>query len=116
MRKSILLIGFLLLLNACAEVEKPKPSDFTEWINFNESISEFHSAKAISEYMLQNIHYTSGFERIESRKHGYSWKYPKETYVDKYGFCYDLSAFSLYALLKNGYPGSWFIIQRIYFS
>ena len=104
--KKILILFFIIgFLISCSITEKTKPRDFSEWIRTDEEISELKTGKVISEFMLQNIHYTSRAkgERDESRKHGYSWKRPAETFVDKYGFCYDLSALSLYALLKNGY-------------
>ncbi|MBT8356323.1 MAG: hypothetical protein HKO79_05115 [Desulfobacterales bacterium] len=98
-------VFIVAILFSCSAFEKPEPRDYSEWIKFEEKVSNLKTAKAISEYMLQNLRYTSRKkgERAESQKHGYSWKRPADTFVDKYGFCYDLSAFSLYALLKNGY-------------
>jgi hypothetical protein len=67
------------------------------------TLVNLNTAEKLSEYMLNNIKYTSKQQRKLSRKHGHNWKTPQETFLDKYGYCYDLSAFALHGLLKNNY-------------
>jgi len=105
MKKKLLCVFFIGIMMACSAPKMSKPRPYADWKNFEAHVSELKTAKAISEYMLHNLHYTSesNGERVKSRQHWYSWKHPIKTFLDTYGFCYDLAAFSLYALLKNEY-------------
>lgn len=60
----------------------------------------------ISAYMRKNIKYTPKAKKKIAAQNGYWWKTPEETFTDKYGFCYDLSAFALHCLIENGYSNA----------
>ena len=71
-----------------------------------DAVDALDSANQLSEFMLANIHYANELQRRCSADHGYCWKTPAETLNDGYGFCYDLSAFALYCLKRQGYNAS----------
>lgn len=74
--------------------------------NFDQVIERLNSPEKISKFMLKNITYTSSTQRKNARKNEYWWKTPQETFSDGHGFCYDLSAFALYCLIKNNYTNA----------
>ncbi len=101
-----LILLYIVMFSACAAVEKPKNHSSFDRNNFDKIVKKLNSAEIISEYMIDQIHYTSSSQRYSARKYGYWWKTPQETFNDKYGFCYDLSAFALYCLVENGHANA----------
>ena len=98
-----LIVIFICLVACSGSDSKYEPSTITKG-PFEETISQLDTPELIDDFMRTYIRYTSkGFQWDESRRHGFRWKSPKETYDDGYGFCYDLSAFALHCLLEHGY-------------
>ena len=86
----------MVIFIACAYVERPKIQKSSDQNHFEKIVQKLNTPEIISEYMTDQIHYTSNSQRFTARKYGYWWKTPQETFHDKFGFCYDLSAFALY--------------------
>jgi len=67
-----------------------------------DSISLLSSPEELQGFMQKHLQYASDSQRLLSRSHGYHWKTPEETFNDGFGFCYDLAAFSAWALARMG--------------
>ena len=103
MKTYIILMGLVMFLSSCvADTQLSTSTSKASEDEFEEVVKTLDSPQSISHYMLNRIHYTKGVQYDSSRIHGYHWKYPEETFKDGYGFCYDLSAFALYALRRHG--------------
>ena len=106
-KKSVSLILLcIVVFTACAYFEQPEDHKSFDRNYFDKIVKKLNTAEIISEYMTDQIHYTPSSQRFIARKYGYWWKTPQETFHDKYGFCFDLSAFALYCLVENGHPNA----------
>ena len=79
-----------------------------QWKSFDDVVDRLNSRDMISIYMEDQLPW--GYSG--SAAHGYWWKYPEETFKDKCGHCYDLSAFALHCLAKNGYTNAKILFVR----
>jgi hypothetical protein len=70
-------------------------------IDFKSTVSSFISVKDLCLFMQNNLLYCNEQQRQIAKINGYWWKTPEETFIDRYGFCYDLAAFALDGLIYS---------------
>jgi len=59
-------------------------------------------AQEICDEMGSCLHYATPEQKALAREYGCWWKFPAETRKDGFGFCYDLAAVALQALIDEG--------------